>query len=475
MKKRIISLVLALVLTLVFVPNAFAAAYIMVIQPTYEDADYFSEGLAAVKLNGKWGYIDTTGKVIIPFQYDWALGFEDGEALVVIGEDDAAKYYIIDRAGKVIEELTNDDYDGPYDEEEYYFSEGLCATQDGDWDYNSKFGFVDENWKTVIAPKYDEAYNFFDGLAHVKIGDKWGCIDKTGKEIVPIKYDWLYDFSEGLAIVENDDKYGFVDRTGNLVIPIEYSFALFFSEGLAGVIFSDEPTGKWGFINKTGNVIVPPSFDDVGYYGFREGLVAVRVGDYDTGKWGFAALTLAGAADWAIPELGYALDSGIILNEMIGKWSQPTNRLLAAEAIVKLIEFIKGEDIYAIAEEYGFDMSNTFTDTKNESVTFLKASGISTGVDGVKYDPNGIFTRAQMVTMLGRMANILLDVDTASFPKGSAKFTDVPSWADEFVGWAVSAEITNGVSATLFDSNGVLTNQHTGVFAFRALSYFSVG
>ncbi|WGU70951.1 WG repeat-containing protein [Capnocytophaga canimorsus] len=35
----------------------------------YESAGKFKEGLAAVKLNGKWGFIDKTGKEVIPFIY----------------------------------------------------------------------------------------------------------------------------------------------------------------------------------------------------------------------------------------------------------------------------------------------------------------------------------------------------------------------------------------------------------------------
>ena len=31
---------------------------------------HFSKGLASVKLNGKWGFIDKTDKVVIPIKYD---------------------------------------------------------------------------------------------------------------------------------------------------------------------------------------------------------------------------------------------------------------------------------------------------------------------------------------------------------------------------------------------------------------------
>ena len=42
----------------------------IVINGQYESAGYFSNGLAKVKKNGKWGYIDERGTVVIDFQYD---------------------------------------------------------------------------------------------------------------------------------------------------------------------------------------------------------------------------------------------------------------------------------------------------------------------------------------------------------------------------------------------------------------------
>ncbi|WP_197739841.1 WG repeat-containing protein [Pedobacter sp. BS3] len=65
----------------------------------YEDADVngFSGGLAPVKLNGKWGYVDTTGKEVIPFIYDLAYYFKkDGKAKVMLN----GNWIYIDKTGK---------------------------------------------------------------------------------------------------------------------------------------------------------------------------------------------------------------------------------------------------------------------------------------------------------------------------------------------------------------------------------------
>ena len=60
----------------------------VVVPHIYQEANDFSEGLAAVCLKGKWGFIDTTGKLVVPCVYgDATFDFEDGLALVEVGDD----------------------------------------------------------------------------------------------------------------------------------------------------------------------------------------------------------------------------------------------------------------------------------------------------------------------------------------------------------------------------------------------------
>ncbi|MBD2085891.1 S-layer homology domain-containing protein [Trichocoleus sp. ST-U3] len=54
----------------------------VVIQPQFDEAEAFSEGLARVKIADKWGYIDKTGKLVISPQFDEADAFSEGVALV---------------------------------------------------------------------------------------------------------------------------------------------------------------------------------------------------------------------------------------------------------------------------------------------------------------------------------------------------------------------------------------------------------
>ena len=52
------------------------------IEPQFDDAEVFGEGLARVKAGGVWGYIDETGAYVIQPVYEEAQGFSDGMAAV---------------------------------------------------------------------------------------------------------------------------------------------------------------------------------------------------------------------------------------------------------------------------------------------------------------------------------------------------------------------------------------------------------
>lgn len=70
----------------------------VVIPARFDFAQYFTEGLCAVRQNNKWGYINKQGKIVIPFQFDYALPFRKGYAKVQLQKD----FFIIDKNGKIV-------------------------------------------------------------------------------------------------------------------------------------------------------------------------------------------------------------------------------------------------------------------------------------------------------------------------------------------------------------------------------------
>ncbi len=187
----------------------------------------------------------------------------------------------------------------------YDFSEGLAAFKKGD-----KIGVVNKNGDIVlqstvydgrmsIAGKGQEFYNpllFIEGLALVRKGGyydengnidkpwKYGYIDKNGKEIIPCTFDDARSFSEGYAVVYKDGKGGVIDKSGKQVVPYKYDMISDFSEGLAKIETDD---GRIGFINTKGEEVVPIKYLSSGSTDFSEGFAAVGVDYGDYAKCGY--------------------------------------------------------------------------------------------------------------------------------------------------------------------------------------------
>lgn len=178
----------------------------IVIPLKYDDAYDFREGLVVVKLNGKWGFIDKTGKEITPLKYDDVRVYGMNEGMVAVEFND--RYGYIDHTGKEVTPI------------KYYavdsFVEGLAGVA------LNGCGFIDKTGKEVIPLKYDSVGCFTEGLAKVKLNNKWGYIDKTGKEVIPLKYDDASSFSGGKAKVMTKNIFGiekefYIDKNGNIV------------------------------------------------------------------------------------------------------------------------------------------------------------------------------------------------------------------------------------------------------------------
>jgi hypothetical protein len=70
----------------------------LVIEMKFDVVSQFSESLARVRQNGKWGFIDKKGEFVIPPRYEWVRSFKNGIAEAVLD----GMIILIDRQGKTI-------------------------------------------------------------------------------------------------------------------------------------------------------------------------------------------------------------------------------------------------------------------------------------------------------------------------------------------------------------------------------------
>lgn len=187
----------------------------IVLEPQWDSSSEFHDGLAAAEKDGLYGYINTTGKFVIPPQWDYAGAFDDSGLGYIVKNKERG---YIDENGNIVISPQFDDCQGS-------FSEDLQAVS-----RNGKWGFIDKSGKFVIAPKYESAGNFVQGVAAVKIDGEWKYINKN-EETVFESISLASTFSEGYAVFK-DEGYGLLDKDGNIILDPKYHMCTAVKNGL---------------------------------------------------------------------------------------------------------------------------------------------------------------------------------------------------------------------------------------------------
>jgi hypothetical protein len=285
-----------------------------VIEPRYDAAELFSEGLAAVGKATGFGFINPNGAEVIPLQYAVVEPMTGGVSIVYRNNHGVLFAGMIDRTGRevipaIYQTITR-------------LSNTLFAviTTQGLWGLADNTGKLLTPLQYLLTPYDDPQEEFTPELSEQRVvvaikknpsnpseRARWGAVDERGKEQVPLKFDALHSFFGGRAAAKRsvgnqqrtmpaeavqDGKWGFIDPHGKVVVPFQYNAVGDFIEGRAAVqrkhsstaprsTSGQEDSGLWGFIDANGKEIVPCKYDLVG--AFSEGLAIVQ----RSGQYGF--------------------------------------------------------------------------------------------------------------------------------------------------------------------------------------------
>lgn len=163
---------------------------------------------------------------------------------------------------------------------------------------------------------------------------------------------------------------------------------------------------------------------------------------------------------------GYAMFKGC---EVIKDEIAVDNEVLIRFIRDELKGTVKADSIYANARGEGRIkvINELFTDVKADAwyhdyVVKMADAGIVNGVGNGKFDPDGQLTRAQIATMLYRLAG-------EPEVEGECTFSDVKkgSWYDKAVTWAETNSIVNGVGGGKFDPDGKVTREQFVAMMYR--------
>lgn len=201
---------------------------------------------SATDKSPKWGVIDTLGKFVVPTIYDKVNYFSANLYEVRTAYDDSCG--LVDITGKIVLP-TNYKYIGYPKENRARIS--IRKPSSDSYSFDELYGYIDTLGKIIIAPQYEEAYRFADGIAavcNVKNGD-FIFINANGKQIINSKFSKAYmtiltdplssiatsltdqsDNSSLKYLIHNkyigaakNGNWGVMDTLGNEVMPFKYN------------------------------------------------------------------------------------------------------------------------------------------------------------------------------------------------------------------------------------------------------------
>jgi hypothetical protein len=318
--------------------------------PAQDDRELFP-----IAVNGKIGYIDVNGRVVIKPRFktsDWnghytdEQYFKEGLAIAYEEEDRGG---FIDKTGKFV-------IVGPY-YPRGHFSGGLARVSDHKNYDPYKVGFMDKTGKFVIRPQFNRPEDFSEGLAVVHINNKWGYIDQTGKMVIPARFDDAGSFHDGFALVNiSAVRRGYINKAGKfLPMPDEVERFGSLVEGLIAV----KVENKWGFMNTQGQIVIAPQFDpdednyreDVYFGVFFGELALVRL----NGKWGY----INRVGKFVIPprfDKAKPFEGDIAAVSLNGKWGyiNRSGEVVTPPTFDKVENFAEGFAAVSVGGKWGY-------------------------------------------------------------------------------------------------------------------------
>lgn len=230
---------------------------VVMISQQYDDGEEFYEGTAPAKKNGFWGVLNLSGKDIVPFQYGKITRLPNNNFLAMTPGE---KFGIISSDGRVL-------LDFRYTDPKLSPSETEKATLVFR-DESGKFGLVTQEGKVLVPFDYDylEAGESFDegkleyytSIACGKSKGRYGLVDLKGKQVTDFSApDFLGFWDEHYAVFKDDQTISFtafpeLTETDSADIASRPLFAC-----------RSREMNRVGMVDQTTNIIVPFEYDDI--------------------------------------------------------------------------------------------------------------------------------------------------------------------------------------------------------------------
>lgn len=194
--------------------------------PATQHADWTgpaSEGYRPVRRNGRYGFINEQGLLMIPNRYEDVMPFSEGRAAIKI---------------------------------------------------RNRWGFIDPSDHIVVQPVYEKVMPFHNHVSKVSQRNKWGLIDKNGKVLVPVRYDSVNLLPSGRVLVQSEGYFGLADLEGNLLLHTKFNELTDLDNGMVIV----KQNGKYGVTDVRGVALIPVNYDFISYHRSAQRFIACMKG-----------------------------------------------------------------------------------------------------------------------------------------------------------------------------------------------------
>lgn len=242
--------------------------YKLIAEPQFDWTGEFKNGLAAVLINGLWGFINTKGELVIKPQYE-----DRGE--------------IPSRRARWNE--TKQMYEDQFSDWLYQFDKGQAWVQQ-----NGRYGIIDTSGVFVVEPKYelvfDSGTELWRELKWFRQDGKYGLINRKGKVIFQPFVDSMADcriVHDNLVWMKDNGLWKLLDQKGNEKLTQRYG-KIAVCDGYTWINLGYQPRakislgnpGKWGLVDSLGQIMIDPSTESVEYGGYE---IPIQ----RNGRWGY--------------------------------------------------------------------------------------------------------------------------------------------------------------------------------------------
>lgn len=214
----------------------------------YDEIEEYHDGLAKVRKNWKYGFIDEKGQEVIPCKYEGVYGwFENGFCIVQKNSTDDL-YGVIDKSDRLVIPCiyTEVSYDQDID--------AFAVTKNG------HCGIISTSGEIFVPPTWDFISWYSDGVALAEKGNLRMLIDKNGENIynIPPQYSDAKDIDKDLIIVKKNNSWGVVSRQGKVVVDFKYEKIRFSHPHI--IVCQN---GKEGLVSINGDVLLPCKYERI--------------------------------------------------------------------------------------------------------------------------------------------------------------------------------------------------------------------